>query len=83
MGNKEKNYNLELERMEAATRYLIGLEEEALTITIKSACEEAIKLFNLEKKIRKEFKTLDDSLANAKERVEEILKSTLERKLLP
>ena len=74
MENKEENYRLEIGRMEATTRYLIGLEEEALTTTLKSACEEAMKLFNLEKKIREEFKTLDRSLANAKRKVEKMNK---------
>ena len=51
--NAEQNYSQEIERMEAVTRYLIGLEDEASTYTLKNACEEAMKLFDLEDKIKK------------------------------
>ena len=35
--NKEENYKLELGRMEAVIRYLVGLEEETSTVVLKNA----------------------------------------------
>ena len=72
--NKDENYELEIGRMEDATRCLLGLEEEASTVALRNACEEALKLFDLEETIKKEFKTLDDSIADAKRRMKEMKK---------
>ena len=41
-GGKEKIYEQEMGRLEAVTRYLIGLEEEASSFTLKRACGEAL-----------------------------------------
>lgn len=70
--NKDGCLKQELGRLEAATKYLTELEKEALTVTLKDACEDAMKHFNLEDKIRGEFETLENNLADARRRVKEM-----------
>ena len=53
--DKEDIYEHELGRLETISRYLVGLEEEASTVVLKNACEEAIELFDLEEEIRNEL----------------------------
>ena len=72
--NKEENFKLEIERLDAVNRYLIGLEGEALTVALKDACNNSLKYFNIEDKIRKEFEALDGQLRDAKQRVKRMEK---------
>lgn len=70
--NKEENYSLELTRLEAVNKYLLGLEEEASTVTLKDACIKSLKYFNLEERIKKEFETLETCIENGKREVEKM-----------
>lgn len=70
--NREDSFSQEIERMDAATRYLMGLEENASTVTLKNACVKATELFDLKDKIREEFLTLENSLADARRKIVEI-----------
>ena len=60
-------YRDEIERIEAVTRYLVGLEDEASTIALKNACEEAIVFFDLEDKIKGEFAECLEEVEKMKE----------------
>ena len=62
--NKTKIYEEELERLEGVVKYLVGLEEEASTVTLKKACKKSLKNFGLEDEIKKEFKSLEKDVEN-------------------
>lgn len=68
----EENFNQEIGYLEAIIRSLVSLEEKASTAVLKSACEEAVALFDLEDKIRGEFEALKKDLEDAKGKMEEI-----------
>ena len=72
--DKKKNLSREVERLEAVNRYLLGLGEEALTVALKNSCEESLKNFDIEEKIRKEFETLESSLEDAKKKARDLEK---------
>ena len=54
-GGKEEVFKEEMRLIEAATRYLVELEDKASSIALRDACEDAMELFNIEDKIRQEF----------------------------
>ena len=78
--DKEENISLELARLEAVTRCIVELEDEASTVAFWNACEEAKRLFDLEDEIREEFETLEKSLADTKIRVKDMDKERAELK---
>ena len=71
-GNKEKLYEQEFDSLDTVTRYLIELEDQVSTITLKDACKKAMKIFNIKEDIRVEFETLDTTLADMKRKKEEM-----------
>lgn len=70
--NKEDNYEQELRRLEAAITYLVELEEQALTTSLKVACEMAMNTFDIKENIKAEYEIVEISLADEKKRAEEM-----------
>ena len=68
--NRDTICEEEIECLEMVTRYLAELKEEVFTVTLKNACEEGIKVFNVEDKIKEEFEGLERSLKEMKTKVE-------------
>ena len=68
---KEEIFKEEMRLVETATRCLVGLGDEASSVALKEACEDAMEFFNIENKIRKEFEALEKGLEDARTRVKE------------
>ena len=79
--NKEDNFTQKLERMEATTRYLVELGNEASTMLLKNACEITLIFFNLENKIREEFEMAKSSLESARGKMKEMNKEIRKLKM--
>lgn len=70
--NSDAACERELERLEGAVRFLVGLEEEAATVALKSACSEALGLFDLADRVRAELRALTEGLESARARAGEL-----------
>ena len=67
-------YKKEIRRLETVIQYLIELKEETSTDTLGNACQEALNVFDVEDKIKEEFKTMRKGLEDTKRKMKEMKK---------